>query len=607
MKRSIRFYYLWAIVVVLALADAGGLNIGLWADNRMGDVLQRQYAQHRLASTDVVLIDIDQASLQTMNGEAGNWPWPRSVHAEIIRYILEQNPKAIVFDILFNEADIFRPEHDAALRDAVANASNVYFPYTIMDLGQGDLLRDLPPALGLKQMDLKAKDTRAALLLPRVIQPEKWFGGTINFLPDADGIARRYTTYTSVDGWSIPSMPARLARDFDWPPHHPEAIRLNWQTQRVHIPYHAIYQAANQQNTSRAADEFTGKIVIIGTAAPGLHDLRPTTMGQTYPGVEILATAIDNLQHGAALQDVPRWGGSILVLLAGVVLAWGFASGLHTLKIALGLCGMTFAMTGLMWMGLRYGYFVPLAASAGWLWVYFWLAAVLAYVAEKNQREQTVAMFSRFLDARVVKQLIVSGEMDLHKPAEAREITVLFTDIRGFTTLSEAHAPAYMVDLLNKYFTQQVSIVLKHGGTLDKFIGDAIMAFWGAPVRDTEHARHAVDAALEMREALVQFKRELPELATDFDVGFGIHTGTAVVGFMGSASRLDYTAIGDTVNLASRIEGLTKTSSKILVSDSTRAACDDHFNFTNQGSHAVKGRLQQVSVFEPHRQIDNAV
>ena len=603
MKRTKRFYYLWGVVMALALADSIGFNLGQWADHRLGDVLQRQYAQERPASADVVLVDIDQASLQAMNAEAGSWPWPRSVHAEIMRYILAQQPQAIVFDILFNEADIFRPEHDAALRDAVATASNVYFPYTTLDLGQGDLLRELPPALGLRQEDPLATETRAALLLPRVIQPEKWQGGTINFLPDPDGIARRYTTYTAIDGWSIPSMPARLARDFGWPPHNPQAIRLNWQTGRSHIPYYALYQAANQQHSTRAADEFKGKIVIIGTAAPGLQDLRPTTMGQSYPGVEILATAIDNLKHHDWLQDIPQWVAVGLVVVIGGILAWGFASGHHTLGVALGLVGITALLVAGMWMGLRQGYVLPLASSAGWLWMYFWLAALLAYVAEKNQREQAVTLFSRFLDARVVKQLIDSGDIDLHKPAEAREVTLLFTDIRGFTTLSESHEPAYIVNLLNKYFTQQVDIVLKHGGTLDKFMGDAIMAFWGAPVHDPEHARHAVEAALEMRQALAQFKRDLPDLAASFDVGYGIHTGIAVVGFMGSTSRLDYTAIGDTVNLASRIEGLTKDGAKILVSDTTRAACAPHFDFTAQGSHAVKGRQQQVMVFEPHKKV----
>ena len=600
MQPKKRYYYLWAAIAVLALLDAWGLNIGLWADYRLGDVLQRQYAQQRPASADVVLVDIDQASLQAMNAEAGSWPWPRSVHAEIISYIVAQKPQAIVFDILFNEADIFRPEHDAALRDAVANASNVYFPYTTLDLGQGDLLKDLPSALGLQQEDPLANDTRAALLLPRVIQPEKWQGGTINFLSDTDGIARRYTTNTRIDGWSIPSMPTRLARDFAWPPHNPHAIRLNWHTGRIHIPYYALYAAANQQHAVRAADEFKDKIVIIGTAAPGLHDLRPTTMGQTYPGVEILATAIDNLKHGDALYDAPRILGAVLVLLIGGVMARSFASGQHTLRVALGLLSTTLLLLAGMWAGLRQGVFLPLAFCLVWLWVYFWLAALLAYIAEKNQREQAVTLFSRFLDPRVVKQLIDSGEMDLNKPAEAREVTILFTDIRNFTTLSEAHEPAYIVSLLNQYFTQQVDIVLKHGGTLDKFIGDAIMAFWGAPVNDPAHARHAVAAALEMSQALEQFKRTLPELNTSFEVGYGIHTGTAVVGFMGSQRRLDYTAIGDTVNLASRIEGLTKDRAKILVSDATRAACAQYFDFTGQGSHAVKGRQQEVLLFEPH-------
>jgi adenylate cyclase len=231
--------------------------------------------------------------------------------------------------------------------------------------------------------------------------------------------------------------------------------------------------------------------------------------------------------------------------------------------------------------------------------VYFWVSALVSYLAEKATREHAIALFSRFLDSRVVGELIASGEIDLNKPAEAREITVLFSDIRGFTTLSESHDAAYIVQLLNRYFTLQVEIIFRHGGTLDKFIGDAIMAFWGAPANDPEHARHAIEAALEMSQALEKFKLELKDLNANFDVGIGIHTGSAVVGFIGSASRLDYTVIGDTVNLSSRIEGLTKDKARILVSDSTRAACAEYFNFIEHGSHSVKGREQAVHLFEP--------
>lgn len=175
---------------------------------------------------------------------------------------------------------------------------------------------------------------------------------------------------------------------------------------------------------------------------------------------------------------------------------------------------------------------------------------------------------------------------------------MLFSDIRGFTTLSENHSPEYVVNLLNRYFTRQVEVIFRHGGTLDKFIGDASWHSGGHRCT-IQFARHAVAAALEMSRVLEEFPRRVPELGATFDVGIGIHTGPAVVGFIGSQARLDYTVIGDTVNLASHDEGMTKDVARILVSDATRAACGDAHEFIGHGSQTVKGRSQPVELFEP--------
>ena len=208
-----------------------------------------------------------------------------------------------------------------------------------------------------------------------------------------------------------------------------------------------------------------------------------------------------------------------------------------------------------------------------------------------------VAMFNRVLDPRVVNELVKRGEIS--QEAKSCEITVLFSDIRGFTTLSETRSPEAVVSLLNRYFNTQVEIVFKHGGTLDKFIGDAIMAFWGAPLVQEDHAKRAVMAAIEMSAALEKFKQEVAAEGVDFDIGIGLHTGPAVVGFIGSDQRLDYTTIGDAVNLASRIEGQTKGISRVLISQSTKEACGVMFNYVNHGEFKVKGREQAVYLYEP--------
>jgi adenylate cyclase len=200
----------------------------------------------------------------------------------------------------------------------------------------------------------------------------------------------------------------------------------------------------------------------------------------------------------------------------------------------------------------------------------------------------------------VVKQLVERGGIE--GAGQTRQVTLLFSDIRGFTTLSESRRPEEVVALLNRYFSLQVDVVFRHRGSLDKFIGDCIMAIWGAPLDDREHARNAVACALDMADTLAAFKRELGAETLDFDVGIGVHSGPAVVGLIGSDKRREYTAIGDTVNVASRIEGLTKEAKRrILVSRDTMELCGDAFDFEPAGSYKPKGRAKEVELFEPKR------
>lgn len=591
-----------ALLTVLALAvlaDYAWLDFGRVVDERMGDLVLRRHAAQRPASPDIVVIDIDQKSLEEMNEVAGSWPWPRAIHGELLSGILQQQPQAVVFDLFLNETDTFRPDSDAVLADVLRASANVYLPTVLLGDGLGAPLGQLPPQLGLMRTPKAQADARAPLLLPLAMPMESWRGGLVNFDMDGDGIGRRYGLYRELAGWRLPSMPARLAQDFGWTIPPVDKFRLNWHSARQHVSYADLYLDFNREKPQRPQDEFTGKIVVIGSAAPGLQDLRPTVMSKVYPGVDILASAIDNLKHGDWLRGPARGGFALLALALGGLLYLGFRRGINTLSLAGFMLLATLAAWAAFRLGLAQLQYWPLAMALVWGWVYFWLAALAAYLIEKARGAQAVALFGRFLDARVVKDLVASGEINPQQEAQSREITVLFSDIRGFTTLSETRSPEYIVGLLNRYFTRQVEVIFRHGGTLDKFIGDAIMAFWGAPVHDPEHARHAVAAALEMSQVLEEFKAELAGEGIDFDVGIGIHTGNAVVGFIGAEARLDYTVIGDTVNLASRIEGLTKGVARVLVSDATRAACQNDFEFVAHGSQQVKGRAEAVALFEP--------
>jgi adenylate cyclase len=249
-------------------------------------------------------------------------------------------------------------------------------------------------------------------------------------------------------------------------------------------------------------------------------------------------------------------------------------------------------------------------------WGFYTVMALRTYLAERDLRRRATETFSRFVNPVVVGQLLSEG--GLSREAAARDITVLFCDIRGFTTLSEGMEPKALIELLNRHFARHVEIIFRHGGTLDKFIGDAMMALWGAPLEDPKHAEHAVACALDMREALIAFRRELPPALAAFDIGIGIHSGTAIVGLVGPEQRPEYTAVGDTVNVASRIEGLTSQLAhglpgagadspvvnqpcRILVSDATRQRAGNAFDFLPAGHYKVKGRMIEIDVFEPRR------
>jgi adenylate cyclase len=285
-------------------------------------------------------------------------------------------------------------------------------------------------------------------------------------------------------------------------------------------------------------------------------------------------------------------------VLIGLI-AVAFARGVSALRTGYALLAVTAATLAAAWLALVGGTFVPVFAPLALGWLFYLAGTTLAYLDERAQRLRTAGAFKRFLDPQVVGELIGRGEIDYRSRAAARELTVLFSDIRGFTTLSETTAPDDVVALLNRYFTSQVEIIFRHGGTLDKFIGDGIMAFWGAPTACPDHAARAVTAALEMSAALEALRGELGALGADLDIGIGLHTGNAVVGFIGSDERLDYTAIGDTVNCASRIESATKGIARILVSKTTRDAAGEAFEWRDHGLHRVKGRGMELHLFQP--------
>ncbi|HVL34932.1 MAG TPA: adenylate/guanylate cyclase domain-containing protein [Burkholderiales bacterium] len=597
-----------ALLAFLVLL-AGGAELGLVhalkpLDNRLLDAFVKRQAAKLAPDPDIVLVDIDERSLAAMQEEAGRFPWPREVYADLVQGLEAQNPRAVVFDILFLEPDRFRPQSDRAFIETASRFSNLYFPLVRLDARddvRGAPAAELAPLLGLVRGPRADPHARIAVIPPLVLPPELWRTGSINFLPDADGVGRRYYLRHRVSGWDLPALPARVAMDLGFPVPDAEDLLLAWRGKAGALPrvsFSDLYQDFARLRRTRAADEFRGKIVVIGVSAAGLGDLRVTPLSHTQPGAEILATAIENLKNGRAMRQASAWwpaglGVALLVLLylafhhrldarlTGALLAAASAA----------LLFASFAASGAL---VLLPPLAPLVAA----WTFYAAATIAEALRERASRRAAMAQFSRFTNPHVARQLVERGGIETGR----REVTLLFSDIRNFTTLSETRSPEEVIALLNRYFSLQADVVFRHGGSLDKFIGDCIMAIWGAPLDDAQHARRAVACALDMAEALEAFKREVGAEHTDFDVGIGLHSGMAVVGLMGSERRLEYTAIGDTVNLASRIEGLTKEAQRrILVSRETMERCADAFDFVSCGTFSVKGRAQPVELFEPRR------
>ena len=596
----------WLAGLYLTLAAvwlvAGGLSS---IDHRIGDALHKREAGSRPVPQDIVLLALDQNSLDNpaMLDMAGRWPWPRAIHGELLDYLARQKPKAVVFDIIFSEPDTFRPDSDRVLAEALTRLPAL-LPLVITPDGAGSRLADLPASLGISPGPQANPEATLPLIAPKALPPAVWRTGIINFLEDDDGIGRRYWVHRPHQGWRIASLAARAA-DIAGHPAAPqtESIRLHWfDGSFPRLSYADVY-LDSQREKPQSQVSLTDKIVIIGASAAGLNDLRPTPLSGATLGPEILATATANLIRGDDLKPVSTLASLALLGLMVLLTTWALAAHRHPggvgavlLLIMLFSTGGSYALLGSNRLWLPFS-----ALALGGL--HFLVAVILSHLQERRQREHAIQMFGRFLDPDVVKRLTNEGQMATAQAGASQEISILFSDIRGFTTLSESRPPEEIVRLLNRYFDLEVASVFKYQGTLDKFIGDAIMAFWGAPVRRPNHAALAVRAALDMEQQLLVFKAELGALGDAFDIGIGVHTGQAVVGFLGASQRLDYTAIGDTVNLGSRIEGQTKGIARILVSEATRNAClvtdPAAFDFIDHGEFHVKGRDQGVRLYEP--------
>jgi len=349
------------------------------------------------------------------------------------------------------------------------------------------------------------------------------------------------------------------------------------------------------------ADKLKGTIALVGTSAPGLLDLRSTPVQEVYPGVEIHANLIAGIIDNV-LKEKPAYtlgAEFVIVILAGILMFLTFAlmgPGRATL-VTLMLAITVMTINALVW--IQGNLVLPIAASMLMIAVLYLVNMSYGFFVESRGKRQLAGLFGQYVPPELVDEM--SDDPDRYTlEAESRQLTVLFSDVRGFTTISEGLEPRELSELMNQFLTPLTQVIHQHRGTIDKYMGDAIMAFWGAPLPDVDHARHALTAALEMTAKLDAMQPEFRSRGwPEIRIGVGLNTGPMSVGNMGSEFRMAYTVLGDAVNLGSRLEGLTRQYGvDVIVSEATKDQVPEYV-YRELDRVRVKGKDKPVAIFEP--------
>jgi adenylate cyclase len=626
-------------------------RIDLW----LQDAWTRSTLSQNSARPQVTVLALDEASLELL----GQWPWPRDQVARVVDKVFEKGARALALDIVFAEAD----RNDAELiRRYLPSESQTPALMRALDRDgrMAQSLRERPVVLGYYFNDDPKRRTGAlpepwlpaemmadqglrwpmgagyGANLPALIDAASNRAGHFNPHVDLDGVTRRIPMVIEHEGMLYPSLTLSVLTLLAGPQAVIDFgkaqtvdgravtdtltlgdIRLPIdESARVLVPFFGgrgslpQVSVADLINDRARAEDFQGRVVVFGPTAPGLKDNRATPVDRNQPGVELHASLLQGALTGQLPSRPPTTDAAVLSLLAltGLGMALG-ARGFRPMRFlvvstVLGLGAVT--LQGLLWWQHRF--VLPVALPLLQVALLFTLLGSMGYILETRGRNAMNQLFGQYVPPELV------GEMNedpsrYSMSAKAADLTVMFADVRGFTTLSEKMTPTDLGDLMNVLLTELSRVIrADHLGTIDKYIGDCVMAFWGAPVPRADHAREAVAAALDMQTALnaLRPKLVLPEGAS-IDVGIGLNTGPAVVGNMGSAYRMAYTVLGDTVNTASRLEGLTKAyGAHIVVGESVRAACLDDFLWCELDAVRVKGRTTPLAIFEPWCRITQA-
>jgi adenylate cyclase len=656
LKKSLVAAALGLLSAVVALA-IGRLDFARTVELKTYDVRMRLTADPSQARTEIALVAIDDESIRRLAPVVGRWPWPRLVHAQLLNFLARGPARVIAYDVFFTEEDLRSfdiegekwsgAESDAALAEATAQAGRViHMADVTAQAREGERDEAVARQPGTAHAGFRVENAAEARPVVRWPYPALAHASHAVahnlFVLDEDGPLRRFVPFVSVDGVYLPSLGTAAAlaalniqpsevrqsgdtlrlRDRHLPlivgeirsfygdrrPSHRSLIRYrggvmaNGKPTYREFSFYSLFYSEQQllAGMKPVVDpaSFRDRLVFVGTTAPGLHDVFPNPFGDKMPGAQIHAAVADDILSARTLRQAPWAATAAITLACGILLAavavylgpW-----LSTAIALVGAAALAGILTVVFGRGLWLGTVEPLAAIA--------LAAfggvTYQYVVEGREKRLVKQLFSRYVSPDVYSRLLQDPSV-ARLGGERRTMTVLFSDIRGFTTVSERGQPEEILSQLNEYFSRMVPIVFAHKGTIDKFVGDMIMALFGAPVHDDRHADHAVQAATAM-------VRELDALNAEWrshgrpalDIGIGINTGDMVAGNVGSDTIMSYTVIGDQVNLGARLESLNKEyGTRILISETTRSLLSHDQPVRPLGSVTVKGKTKAVDIYE---------
>lgn len=608
----------FTVVLTLTASIAGLFDT---AENVFYDDRMRRTASSVRPSEEIAVVLLDQESLDWGNSENGwSWPWPRSVYADIVRFFEAGGAASVAFDVLFTEPSVYGSGDDGAFAEACRNygriVQTVFFSDTQGTVSGWKDTAPLPPGSEGKQPG------DSPVLFPiDSLSASACVLGSINSLADSDGTVRKALAYYAYGEYQVPSLGvAQLyaaGKDAPVPEEEPAAGRfLKFQNDiTAYVPYNAkqilesYYAVSAGEEPLLEPGMFRGMHVFFGFYAPGLFDICSTPVSSNYPGVGVHITQLDNYLQDAFLEPAPVSLSVLLLVfcaLLGIVPFAVFQAASRKVSVLAPVLIFLLSL-GLYifsaYLAFAAGSILPVVPPVFSLFCGFLASALVSYFSEGRKRRYLKQAFKQYLSPAVIEELIANPDR-LKLGGERKRISIYFSDVQGFTSISEKLPPEELTALLNDYLTAMTDIILDSGGTIDKYEGDAVIAFWNAPTEQEDHAKRALEAAVACQKKVAEMRPGLEARAgRPFYIRIGLNTGNAVVGNMGSNSRFDYTMLGDSVNLAARLEGLNKQFGTYCmctdVSKREAEAAGTNLKFRELARAAVVGKKEAVTVFEP--------